>query len=249
MTIIIIQARMGSSRLPGKVMKEIRNKPLLYYMINQVKACTKVSEIIIATTTLNEDEKIVSFGNSIGVKVFRGSSEDVLDRYHSCAGEHQSKDIVRLCADSPFIDYNVIDQCISKFQESNVDYLSNTIKKKNNGWIEGSNGFPIGMAVEVFTSGALEKAWRQAKKSSDREHVTEYIFHNPSLFRLGNIENNEDLSDLRLVVDYSEDFELTTKIITNFEEGQLFTIKKLKEFLNKNPKLKMINSMYIKNEF
>jgi len=240
---------MASSRLPGKVMKEIRNKPLLHYMINQVKACTKASEIIIATTNLKEDEKIASFGKSIGVKVFRGSNEDVLDRYHSCAKEQQSKVLVRLSADSPFIDYNVIDLCISKFEESNVDYLSNTIKKKNNDWKEWSNGFPIGMAVEVFTFDALEKAWRQAKKSSDREHVTEYIFHNPSLFRLGSIDNHEDLSDLRLVVDYSEDFELTTKIITSFSEGELFTIKKLKEFLNKNSKLKIINSMHIRNEF
>jgi len=240
---------MGSSRLPGKVMKEIRNKPLLHYMINQVKACTKAPEIIIATTTLKEDEKIVSFGQSIGVKVFRGSNEDVLDRYHSCAKEQQSKVLVRLCADSPFIDYNVLDLCISKFEESNVDYLSNTIKKKNNEWIESNNGFPIGMAVEVFTFDTLERAWREAKKSSDREHVTEYIFHNPSLFRLGNIENHEDLSDLRLVVDYSEDFELITKIITSFGEGELLTIGKLKEFLNQNPKLKIINSMHKRNEF
>jgi len=95
----------------------------------------------------------------------------------------------------------------------------------------------------------LERAWKEAKKSSDREHVTEYIFHNPLLFRLGNIENYEDFSDLRLVVDYSEDFELTTKIISSFREGESFTIEKLKEFLNQNPKLKMINSMHKRNEF
>jgi len=243
---VIVQARMGSSRLPGKVMKKIQDKNLLQYMINQIQACKRVSEIIIATTDRKEDDKIASLARMTGLKVFRGKSDDVLDRFHSCAEEEQVKSLVRLSADSPFIDYNIIDLCISKFEESDVDYLSNTIKKKNNTWIEGTNGFPIGMAVEVFTFDALKKAWKQAKKSSEREHVTEYIFHNPSLFRLDSIENNEDLSDQRLVVDYSEDLELASKIITSFSEGEIFTIKKIKDFFSKNPKMKMINSMHKK---
>ncbi len=246
---VIIQARMGSSRLSGKVMKKIRNKPLLHYMINQIKSCRNVSKIIIATTNLQEDEKIISFGKSNNVDVFRGSSSDVLDRFYRCAEKYNSKFFVRVSGDSPFIDYNIIDQCISKFEKSDVDYLSNTIKKINDVWIEGNNGFPIGMAVEVFTFDVLREAWRKAIKSSDREHVTEYIFHNPSSFRLEGIEYVENLSDLRLVVDYLEDFNLASEIISSFTEGELFTIEKLKEFLNKNPKLKMINSMYAKNGF
>jgi spore coat polysaccharide biosynthesis protein SpsF len=240
---------MGSSRLPGKVMKEIKNKPLLHYMINQIKACTKVSEIIIATTNLKEDEQIVSFGELSNVHVFKGSSEDVLDRYYRCAKENKSKSFVRLSGDSPFIDSNIIDQCISKFENNNVDYLSNTIKKTKGIWVEGNNGFPIGMSVEVFTFNALEEAWKKSTKSSDREHVTEYIFHNPSSFKLESMEYIENLSDLRLVIDYLEDYNLATKIITSFPEGELFTIKKLKNFLNQNPKLKMINSIHIQHDF
>lgn len=246
---VIIQARMGSSRLPGKVMKEIRNKPLLQYMINQIKSCSNVSKIIIATTNLEEDEIIVSFANSVNIDVFCGSSKDVLDRFYQCGKEHKSKSFVRLSGDSPFIDFNIIDECISKFEQNNFDYLSNTIKKINNNWIEGNNGFPMGMAVEVFNFDSLTKAWKNATKPTDREHVTEYIFHNPLLFRLAGVENDENLSNLRFVVDYFEDLDLISKIITNFPDNELFTMEKLKEFLSLNPKLKMINSMYIQNEF
>ena len=242
---IIIQARMGSSRLPGKVMKKINDKPLLYYIINQVKACTKISKIIIATTNLEEDNVIASAGNSYGIEVFRGNSLDVLDRYYNCAKELELKNIIRLSADCPLIDFNLIDKCISKFEEDDFDYLSNTIKKIGGVWKETNNGYPTGMAVEIFTFDALEKAWRESTKPTDREHVTEYIFHNPSFFKLGNMENERDLSDLRLVVDYPEDFELIEKIITSIDD-KLYTIPKLQAFLDKNPKLKMINSMHVR---
>jgi len=246
MNVIIIQARMGSTRLPGKVMRKIGNKPMLYYMINQVKASKKANDIVIATTTLKEDDEIVSYAESLGVKVYRGSELDVLDRFYNCMKEQKSKTIIRLCADSPFIDFNIIDDCISKFEKSDVDYLSNTIKKIDGKWIEGKNGFPVGLAVEVFTFDSLVKAWQKGKKPSDREHVTEYIFHNPNDFRLKGITNYEELGDMRLIVDYLEDFELAEKIIENFNEKELFTMEKLKEFLNKNLDLKLLNSMHKK---
>ena len=246
---VIIQARMGSSRLPGKVMKEIRNKSLLFYMINQIKSCKNVSKIIIATTNLEEDKKIVSFAKSQNVDVFCGDSKDVLDRFYQCGKEYESKSFVRLSGDSPFIDPNILDECIHKFEQNNFDYLSNTIKKINTKWKEGNNGYPTGMAVEVFNFEPLRKTWEEATEPTDREHVTEYIFHNPKLFKLSGIENNENLSNLRLVVDYFEDYVLASKIITNFPENTLFTMKKLKEFLTINNKLKMINSMYIQNDF
>jgi len=124
MNVIIIQARMGSTRLPGKVMRKIGNKPMLYYMINQVKASKKANEIVVATTTLKEDDEIASYAESLGVKVYRGSELDVLDRFYNCMKGQKSKTIIRLCADSPFIDFNIIDDCISKFEKSDVDYLS-----------------------------------------------------------------------------------------------------------------------------
>lgn len=238
---VIIQARMGSSRLPGKVMKKINGKPLLYYIISQVKAAKKVSKIIVATTQLKEDDQIESYVKSIDIDVFRGNDLDVLDRFYHCARKYDLEKIIRLSADSPFIDFNIIDECISKFEEYEVDYLSNTIKKVNDIWKEDNNGFPLGMAVEVFTIRALEKAWLESTKPSDREHVTEYIFHNHSFFKLHSIKNFEDLSDFRFVVDYPEDFELISKIISGYPINELFTLKNLKDFLDKHSELKMIN--------
>jgi len=238
---------MGSKRLPGKVMKKIGSMPMLYYMIKQVKASKKANEIIVATTTLKEDNEIASYAQSLGVKVYRGSELDVLDRFYNCVKEQKSNIIIRLCADSPFIDFNIIDDCISEFEKNDIDYLSNTIKKIDGKWLEGKNGFPVGLAVEVFNFNSLAKAWKNGKKPSDREHVTEYIFHNPDDFRLLGITNNEELGDFRLVIDYKEDFQLAEKIIENFDENELFTMEKLKEFLNKNPDLNLINSMH-KNE-
>ena len=121
---------MGSNRLPGKVLKKVKNKPLLSYMIKQVKACKTIDDIIVATTTLEEDDQIVSLANSLNVTVYRGSSDDVLDRYYYCAKTHSVEIIVRLSADSPLIDYNIIDKCVDEFKKNTLDYLSNTIKKK-----------------------------------------------------------------------------------------------------------------------
>ena len=237
---------MGSTRFPGKVMKKIQGKPMLYYIINQVKSSKKSNKIIVATTKLNEDDEIASYVESLGITVFRGSSDDVLDRYYNCGKEHNSETIIRLCADSPFIDYNILDDCISEFEKTNVDYLSNTIKKVEDRWVEGENGFPVGLAVEVFSFDALENTWKNGNKPSDREHVTEYMFHNPDKFKIKGIMNNEDLSDIRLAVDYIEDFEIVKKIIENFDKNELYTMEKIKEFLDENSDLKKINEMYKK---
>ncbi|MEX0596818.1 MAG: hypothetical protein WD512_09975, partial [Candidatus Paceibacterota bacterium] len=145
-------------------------------------------------------------------------------------------------ADSPFIDYNIVDRCISKFKESDLDYLSNTINMVNGKWEQNYNGFPLGFAVEVFTFYALRRAWCEGKEPSDREHVTEYIFHNPQIFKLGCVTNPVSVSDMRLVVDYYEDYELVKKIIENFPDDKLFTLEKLVLFLNNHPEIRKINA-------
>lgn len=224
---LIVQARMGSSRLPGKVMKKVRDKPLLYYSINQLKQCKTISKLIIATTTFKEDDIISDFVKSQNVSVFRGDAFDVLERFYNCAKKFQLKIIVRISADSPLIDCNIVDRCVTEFLKNQFDYLSNTIKKINDVWKETYAGFPLGYAVEVFTFEALERAWIEGRKPSDREHVTEYIWHNPQIFRLGNVENLKDDSRFRLVVDYKEDFELVKTIIENFPEEEIFTLEKV----------------------
>ena len=136
MIAIVVQARMGSRRFRGKVMKLIKSKPLLYYLINQLKHYRKVSKLIIATTTFKEDDIISDFIKSQNVSVFRGDAFDVLERFYNCAKKFQLKIIVRISADSPLIDCNIVDRCITEFLKNRFDYLSNTIKKFNYVWKE-----------------------------------------------------------------------------------------------------------------
>lgn len=244
----IIQARMSSTRLPGKVMMQIRNKPLLYHVINQVRQCKKLSNIIIATTTLQEDELIINYVKSLGLDFYRGSEEDVLDRYYQCAKQFKVDVVVRITSDCPLIDPTLVDRCITEFENIHSDYLSNVNKIEGVNWVYDPCGFPMGFAVEVFTFNALEKAWKNAKKPSEREHVTQYILNNPSLFTINSIENSENLSNIRLTVDHIIDFDLVKIIIEHFPVDEIFTIQRVVSFLNQNPNLKQMNSNIPFNE-
>ena len=242
MIVCIIQARMGSTRLPGKVMMKIREKPILYYVINQVRQSKKLDNVVIATTTLTEDTQIMNYVKLLQENIFRGDPENVLDRYYQCAKEYNADIIVRITADCPLIDPRIIDKCISEFENGDFDYLSNTIKKENDVWNYHHNGFPIGIALEVFTFNALKKAKTEAKKPSEKEHVSPYMVNNSNLFKLGNIENDENQSDIRLTVDHKIDFDLIQIIIEHFKECKYFSMDQLVSFLNKNPQLKQMNS-------
>jgi len=222
----IIQARMGSKRLPGKVMMKINNKPVLHYVLNQVSHAKKLSKIIVATTTLKQDDVIFNYCKENSFDVYRGHPTDVLDRYYNCTKEYDLDTVVRITADCPFIDYKIIDKCISFFNNPKSDYFSNTISKNGKKWTETYNGFPIGFAVEVFSFDALAKAWKNGKKPTDREHVTEYIWQHPQLFKINSLQNNEDLSKIRLVIDYENDFKFVKSIIEN-SNLRLFTLPKI----------------------
>ena len=233
---------MGSTRLPGKIMMSVRDKPLLHYVINQVLQSKKIDKLIIATTNLPQDDEIVKFVDLYGIKVFRGSEEGVLDRYFHCAKELNLDIIVRITSDCPLIDPEIIDKCVEKFENENFDYLSNVNKNIDGDWIYNPCGFPSGFAVEVFTFNALENAWKNAKKSSDREHVTQYILDNSKKFKIGGLENQENFSDLRLTLDYQVDFNLIKIIIEKFPINEIFTLKKIVSFFNNYPEFKKINS-------
>jgi len=206
MIVCIIQARMGSSRLPGKVMKKIDNKNhLLDFVINQLKSSKKIEKIVVATTNLKEDDLICSKLSSKNIDFFRGSSEDVLDRYYQCAKKFSINIIVRITADNPLIDPNIVDLVIDEFIHHKCDYASNTLKRT----------FPYGTEVEVFSFKSLEKAWKNAKKPSEREHVTPFIYDIKNGFILYNVQQKQNLSFLRYTVDQNEDLELVKEIIKN----------------------------------
>ncbi len=240
---VIIQARISSLRLPGKVLKKIQGKPMLYYVINQVKHAKYTDKIIIATTTKKEDEKIVDYCKNSKINFFRGSKLDLLDRYYQCAKKFGCDPVVRITSDCPLIDPNVIDQVIEKFIQNSFDYVSNNIEKIGLKWNNHTCNFPPGMTVEVSSFKALEKAWKKAKKPSEREHVYPYIQFNPKIFKISNVKHNTDLSHIRCTVDRIEDLKFVRTIINKIPAKKKFvTISDILKIVALEPKLIEINN-------
>lgn len=207
-TILITQARTGSTRLPGKVLKEIEGKSLLQIHLERLKKCLKVTEIIVATTVNEEDNVIFDKAIEWGFSASRGSESDVLDRFFQAVKDKKVDWIVRVTSDCPLIDPVLVDDVIRFAQDNNVDYCSN-------GFVEN---FPDGQDVEVFKFSALEKAWQNATLLSEREHVTPYIRNNSdykggSLFTSINYTCESNFSKIRMTVDESRDFELIEILI------------------------------------
>ena len=233
----IIQARMGSSRLPSKVlMKSDDGRPLLYYVINQLRYCTKVKNLVIATTTNQEDDEIEKFANDNSVNIFRGKEKDVLDRYFQCAKKYSFSTIVRITADCPLIDPQIVDKVIEKFFSGNYDFATNTLTRT----------FPIGTDVEVFSFSALNRAWENTQLPSEREHVTPYL-RNKGNFKIINVENDKNISNLRLTVDRIEDFELIKEILNNISINPIH-LEDILELFSRKPELIEINKHINHNE-
>ncbi len=233
----IIQARMGSSRLPGKVlMKSGNGMPLLYHVINQLRHCSKVKNLVIATTTNQEDDEIEKFADNNSVNVFRGSEKDVLDRYFQCAKKYSFSTIVRITSDCPLIDPQIVDKVIERFFSGNYDYATNTLIRT----------FPIGTDAEVFSFSALETAWKNAQLPSEREHVTPHL-RNKGNFKTINVENDTNISNLRLTVDRIEDFELIKEILNNISTNPIH-LEDILELFSRKPELIEINKYINHNE-
>lgn len=227
----IIQARIGSTRLPGKTLKKILGKPMLWHLINRLKHSKHIDKVIIATTKRKQDEQIVRFAKEQGLEYYRGSERDVLDRFYQTAKKFNIETIVRVTPDCPLIDPEVVDMVIGKYfkNKEKVDYVSNTWPRVT---------FPDGMDTEVFSFKILKKTWQETKWSSDREHVTSYIRRNPNLFKFKNVTNNKDLSSYRLTVDTREDFFLVKKIMEGlYSQKKIFKMAEIIDFLNHNPRL------------
>jgi spore coat polysaccharide biosynthesis protein SpsF len=232
----IIQARKGSTRLPGKVMLNIRGKPVLWHVVNRVSKTESIDGLVVATTTDLEDDIIAEFCKKNDILVFRGSENDVLDRYYQCAKEYDIKDIVRITSDCPLHDPDVIDRVIKEYLIGDYDYVSNTIEYT----------FPDGLDVEVFSFDALEKAWNNAKLSSEREHVTPYMRKNEE-FMKENVSSSKKYPLYRLTLDYLEDYEFIKRIYEGIGK-EMFYIEDIAKFLGKNPELLKMNQHIEMNE-
>lgn len=230
--VAIIQARMGSTRLPGKVLKKINDKSLLEYQIERVSYSKLINEVIVATTVNEADDSIDTFCQSKNIKIFRGSEEDVLSRYYFASKQTNADVIVRLTADCPVIDPVVIDEVIDSFISNDFDYVSNTLERT----------YPRGMDTEVFSYFSLEEAYNNAILPFEREHVTPYIYKNPSKFSLYNVAFSVDESAHRWTVDTEEDFLLIKKIINSlYSNGKIFSLRDMLVLLFENPEWKKIN--------
>lgn len=237
MIVAIIQARMGSSRLPGKVLKRIMGKPVIYYILERLKYSKKIDKIVIATTDSHNDDPIAQFCIDNNVAYYRGSEDDVLDRYYQAAKKFNADIIIRLTGDCPLIDPQIIDKLIELFKENDNDHMS-----------LGST-YPEGLDAEALNFSALENAWKHAKLKTEREHVTVYLWSNPDKFKSKPIEYTENLSKYRVTIDEPEDFEVVKNIISDlYKENELFHMQEIIDFLDSHPEIFQINQGIIRNE-
>lgn len=228
----MIQARMGSTRLPGKVMKEVEGKPLLQHMIERITRSKLVDEFVVATSVEEKNDAIENLSSRLNIRCFRGSEDDVLDRYYQCAKSFDPipEYIVRVTADCPLHDPKVIDFVVRKFLEKKVDYMTNSFEPL----------YEDGFDVEIFTFSALEEAWKNATKKSEREHVTPYI-RNSTSFKIYK-EKYCSRYNFKLSVDSPNDFELIKQIFAHlYVPDKIFGMNEVVSLLEANPSLLEIN--------
>lgn len=233
----IIQARMGSTRFPGKIFRTLNNKTVLEHIYKRVSD-SNVQKVIVATTTNKLDDSIEKLCRDNAFFCYRGSEDDVLERFYNAAEKYGLDIIVRVTADDPLKDTHIINKAISIMLEQEYDYVSNTIKPT----------YPEGIDVEVFTFSALEKAYKEAKMPSEHEHVTPYIWKNRDLFKCYNFENDVNLSKLRWTMDTIDDYEFMCKVYSYFPNKDNFFMEDVLKILEKYPEISQINDGHIRNE-
>ncbi|WP_019424724.1 cytidylyltransferase domain-containing protein [Paenibacillus sp. OSY-SE] len=231
--VAIVQARMGSSRLPGKVMKPLIDHSVLGHVILRLKAVNSINKIVIATTQNPEDDVIICECNKYNVPVYRGSTEHVLSRYYEAAKKFNADIVVRVTSDCPLIDPEITENIINYFFELDADYVSNKIIET----------FPRGLDTEVFTMSSLEKAYKGAYNDIHREHVTPYIYLHSDQFKLVNYSLEKDYSAYRWTLDTREDYQLIESIYEKlYKPNNIFSWLEIIQLMEDYPELKEINS-------
>ncbi|MEK6531436.1 MAG: glycosyltransferase family protein [Deltaproteobacteria bacterium] len=235
--VAIVQARLGSTRLPQKVMRDICGRPMLWHVVNRARMAALVDTVVVATTTEKADDAIEKWCGDNALLCFRGSLNDVLERYYGAAKEYGAKTIVRITSDCPLLDPSLVDEIIRRFSEGGLDYVS------------VGPDHPDGLDAEVFSYEALKRAFDEATLSSEREHVTPYMWKNPGTFKISSVSCRKDLSHMRWTVDDERDY----KFVKAVYEGlgcpeKAFYLNDILGFLEKNTELLKINSGTKRNE-
>lgn len=252
-TVVIIQARMSSSRLPGKVLREIAGEPMLAHVVRRSQHARSVHQVVVATTTDESDNPVVDFCHSNGILCYRGSMHDVLDRYYQAAQKYQAQVIVRITADCPLIDPQLIDETVFGLTGSfsapviDDDSISQTIFKPAYDFAANrlpppwGRTYPIGLDTEVCSMSALEIAWREAKEKHQREHVMPFFYENPERFRILHLDYQADFGQIRWTVDTSEDLEMIRKIFALFSPGEPGSWLEILDLYLQHPEIAQIN--------
>jgi spore coat polysaccharide biosynthesis protein SpsF len=237
-TVTVIQARTGSSRLPGKIMYPVLGRPLLIHMVDRVRHAQRCGIVVVATTVLREDDVIVDLCERYGIPVLTGHPTDLLDRHFQVAAEYDADAVVKIPSDCPLIDPAVIDRVIRHFESGSFDYVSNLHPAT----------YPDGNDVEIMSMRALETAWKKAVRPMEREHTTPFFWENPSMFRLGNVEWETGLDysmSHRWTLDYEEDLVLIRAVIEKLAPTlPAFTMQDILSLLSREPEMAHINARY-----
>jgi len=232
----IIQARMNSTRLPSKVMKEVCGKPLIGHMLHRLGFSKKISPIVVATSIDQSDDALAEYVESLGIQVFRGSQDDVLERYFLAAKSYKAEHVMRLTADCPLIDPSLCDLLVKTYFEKKIDL------------IDTGPSYAEGMSGEIFSFKALEKSYKEARLPSEREHVSLYIKNHPEMFKCCLLESETDDSRYRITVDEPQDLEVVSKVFEHFQGRDFFTYAEIKSFLDAHPQIMKLNADIVRSE-
>jgi spore coat polysaccharide biosynthesis protein SpsF len=239
-TVAIIQARMGSNRLPGKVLRPILGRPMLWHIVHRVRAVPSIDEVVVAVPNDRANEVLRRFCADNEMALFAGSETDVLDRYYQAAQQFEADPVIRITADCPMVDPQLIERLIQTYKTGGHDHIG--VAAGAGAERIGKGRFPDGMDAECFGFSTLARAWREATDPRDREHVTRYIWSNKRKFHCGELRADVVYPKLRLTVDHPEDFELATKIYESlYSERRPFLLSDVMKFLEKNPGLPDLN--------
>jgi spore coat polysaccharide biosynthesis protein SpsF len=246
-TVAIIQARMGSNRLPGKVLKSILGRPMLWHIVERVRAAPSIAEVVVAVPDSPANEVLRLFCANNQIALFAGSETDVLDRYYRTAQQFKADPIVRITADCPMADPQLIERLIQAYACGRYDHIG--VASGAGAQLIDKGRFPDGLDAECFGFSALDRAWHEATDPRDREHVTRYIWNNKETFLCGELTADLVYPKLRLTVDHPEDFELVTKIYESlYREGRPFELSDVMKFLEKHPGLVDLNRKWTEAE-
>jgi len=236
--VAILQARMGSTRLPGKVLRQVLGRPLLWYEIERLRRCRAIDKIVLATSDQPADNPLAEFGREMGLDVYRGAENDVLDRYTQAARLHDAGHIMRVTGDCPLIDPDICTRVVQRYFDTGADYVVT------------SQEFAEGLDCEVFSRRMLELAWAEARLGSEREHVTLFFHNNADRFQLHELENGRDDSWCRITVDEPEDFELVRNVLEALypKLGPEMNFDDVRKYLDEHPEIQAINKHIVRNQ-